>query len=391
MPLTVNTNTASLYVQRTLASNASALGRALQRLSSGLRLNSARDDAAGMAVVEHLTAMSRGSYQAMRNANDAISLGQTAESALGQISGNLQRIREIAVQAGNGSISGENRSQLQKEVDQLTQEISRTVQTTEFNGTRLLSGAATITFHVGFSGSQDQQIGLALSDLAQSLGNPSPAAKSSSAILAAVQGGGTPLAAVSAADQALRQFIPNGLTTTVGGGSYSVSGYTSGTVAQDAAWNTYKAIEDAYNAGGSKPATILATMVNAASDKATSYGWVANGSGLYSYYQDLVATGTINITNQALAVAAIGSVDTDIAKIANLRATFGSVQNRFEAVVANLQDYVSNVGAARSRITDTDYAAEVAEYSRRKILQLSGTAVLSQANTSQALALRLLR
>ncbi len=282
MAIVVNTNISSLNAQRNLSTTNNALATSLQRLSSGLRVNSAKDDAAGSAIAEGLTSAIRGGNQAIRNANDGISVGQTAEGALGQIANNLQRIREISVQASNGSISNTNRSQLQKEVDQLTQEISRIVQTTEFNGTKLLSGASTITFQVGFSGSKDNQVSVDTTDLA---------------------GAGT--------------------------------------------LNTY---------GGS-----------------------------------LTATGTVDVTTSAGASAAIASLDSDIAQIANIRATFGSVQNRFEAVVSNLQNYVENLSASKSRIIDADFAAETAQLTRNQILQQAGTAILAQANTVPQGALTLLR
>jgi len=286
MALIVNTNIASLNAQRNLSNSNAALGLSLQRLSSGLRVNSAKDDAAGLAVAESITSGVRGNTQAIRNANDGISVGQTAEGALGQIANNLQRIREISVQAANGSISDSNRSQLQKEVDQLTQEISRIVQTTEFNGTKLLSGNATITFQIGYSGSTDNQVAISTSNLAQ---------------------------------------------------------------------------------------TVIGT------------------AGLNSYSGGLTATGTINITSSAGASAALGKLDFDIAQIANLRSTFGAVQNRFEAVISNLQNYVENLTASKSRIMDTDFAAESAQLTRNQILQQAGTAILAQANTIPQSALTLLK
>ncbi len=286
MALIVNTNIASLNAQRNLSNSNAALGLSLQRLSSGLRVNSAKDDAAGLAVAESITSGVRGNTQAIRNANDGISVGQTAEGALGQIANNLQRIREIAVQASNGSISDTNRSQLQKEVDQLTQEISRIVQTTEFNGTKLLSGASTITFQIGYSGSKDNQVSIDTTNLAQ----------------------------------------------------------------------------------------------------------VAAGSaGMNSYSAGLTATGTINVTTSAGASAALSKLDFDIAQVANLRSTYGAVQNRFEAVIANLQNYVENLSASKSRIMDTDFAAESAQLTRNQILQQAGTAILAQANTVPQSALTLLK
>ncbi len=391
MPLTVNTNVLAHQVLRNLARSSSALGLSLQRLSSGLGINSARDDSAGMAVAERLNSVMKGTDQAIRNANDGISMGQIAETALGQISGNLQRIREIAVQAANGSITDNNRSQLQKEVDQLTQEISRTVQTTEYNGARLLSGTATLTYQIGYSSGPGHQVGLLTTDLAQSLGSPSPGAKAAGAVQSAVQSGGSALAAMMAADQALRQFIPNGLVTNVGPNTYSVTGFASGTPAQDAAWAIYKAAEDAYNGNGGNVAGTYAAMNSATASAASGYGWISSGSGLYAYYQDITATGTVNITNQAFAAAAIGDVDMDIAKVANVRATFGAVQNRFTSVVAGLQSFMENVGASRSRITDTDFANEFAIRTRNQIIQQAGIAALGQANASAAGVLRLLR
>ncbi len=284
MPMIFNTNISSLNAQRNLATSNASLANSLQRLSSGLRVNSAKDDAAGSAVAEGFTSAIRGGNQSIRNANDGISVGQTAEGALGQIANNLQRIREIAVQASNGSISDTNRSQLQKEVDQLTQEISRIVQTTEFNGTKLLSGASTITFQVGFSGSSDNQVSVTTTDLAQ-----------------------------------------------------------------------------------------------------------ANSAGLNSFSGSLTATGTVTVTTSGGASAAIAKLDQDISQIANIRATFGSVQNRFEAVVSNLQNYVENLSASKSRIIDADFAAETAQLTRNQILQQAGTAILAQANTVPQGALTLLR
>jgi len=284
MSIVVNTNIASLNAQRNLATSQSSLNNSLQRLSSGLRVNSAKDDAAGLAISEGLTSAIRGGNQAVRNANDGISVGQTAEGALGQISNNLQRIREIAVQASNGSVSDTNRSQLQLEVDQLTQEISRIVQTTQFNGTSLLSGASTITFQVGYSGSADNQVSVSTTDLAQS-----------------------------------------------------------------------------------------------------------GAAGLNAYNSSLTATGTVSITTSGGASAALANLDADIKQVTNIRSQFGAVQNRFDAVVSNLNNYVENLTASQSRIIDTDYAAETANFSKAQILQQAGTAILKQANNLGQSALTLLQ
>ena len=282
MAITVNTNLASLQAQINLNNSSTSLNQSLQRLSSGLRVNSAKDDAAGLAISQTLTSAIRGNNQAMKNANDGISVGQTAEGALGQIANNMQRIREIAVQASNGSVSNTNRSQLQNEVDQLTQEISRIVQTTEFNGTKLLSGGATLTFQVGSSGSSDNQVSVSATDL-------------------------------------------------------------------------------------------------------------TSGGTLHAYNSSLTNTGTINVTTQGGASAVLSALDADISQISNVRSTFGAVQNRFDAVVANLQNYTANLTAANSRIMDVDFASETANLTKNQILQQAGGSILKQANSLPQAALTLLQ
>ncbi len=282
MALVINTNVASLNAQRNLSTTQSMLEKSIQRLSSGLRINSAKDDAAGMFSVERMTADIRGLNQAVRNAADGISLGQTAEGGLAQIANNLQRIRELAVQASNGTV--ENRDGLQAEVDQLTQEISRIVQTTEFQGQKLLDGttSAGITFQVGQDGNANAQISVTGVDL----------------------------------------------TAT---GSFGV------------------------------------------------------------YNSSLTATGTVNVSTQASASGTLATIDTAIDTVSGKRADFGAVQNRFEAVISNLQNYSENLSAARSRIQDADFAQETAALTRSQILQQAGVAMVSQANVLPQTALALLQ
>ena len=279
MALIVNTNYASLNAQTNLSNATANLQQSMQRLSSGLRINSAKDDAAGLAVAVGLESQIRGNDVAVRNANDGVSVGQTAEGALGQISKSLQRIREISVQASNASITDTQRGNLQKEVNQLTQEISRTVQTTQFNGTSLLNSSATVSFQAGSSGAADQQI-------------------------------------------------------------------------------SYQGVEL---------------------------------TGIAGYTGDLAATGTIDVSTSGAASAAISSLDEALTTVTQQRATFGGIQNRFQAVVSNLQNYSDNLSAARSRIMDTDFASETANLTRNQILQQAGTAILAQANTLPQAALTLLR
>jgi len=306
MAMYVNTNIVGLNAQRNLNSNTGALATSMQRLSSGLRLNSAKDDAAGMAVSTNFTTQIRGNNQAIRNANDGISMAQTAEGAISQVLGNVQRIREVAVQAANSTLTNAQRSKLQAEVDQLTQENSRIVQTTNYNGIGLLSasagnvsggnglfGAAGATFQVGADGTGTNQISMAT-------------------------GSG------------------NGQVTDLGGG---------------------------VGAGGL-------------------------GSAFSS---NLTATGTLNLSTSAAASAAIDHLDSVLNNLIQTRTSWGAVQNRFESVIANLSNYVENATASRSRIQDTDFAAETANMTRSQILQQAGTSILSQANQLPQAALSLLR
>lgn len=276
MAVIVNSNLASLNAQRNLESSQSSLNQSLQRLSSGLRINSAKDDAAGLFIAEQLTRDIRGTNQAVRNASDGISLGQTAEGALGEIGNNLQRIRELAVQSANATTG--NRTGIQAEVDQLTQEISRIIQTTEFAGNGLLSAVNSLTFQVGASGAASNQLSIS---------------------------------------------------------------------------------------------TVSMT-------------------GIAGYSADLAATGTVDVSTAGAASGALANLSTALDTVNQSRATYGALQNRFEAVISNLQNYAENLTAARSRIQDADFAAETANLTRAQILQQAGVSILAQANTLPQTALSLL-
>lgn len=277
MALIVNTNIASMNAQRNLTRTQSDLQTSLQRLSSGLRVNSAKDDAAALYSIATQTADVRGMNQAVRNAADGISFGQTAEGALSEIENNLQRIREIAVQSANGTV--EDRTGLQAEVNELTQEISRIVETAQFNGTDLLKNSSSITFQVGQDGSANHQVAVSGLDLT------------------------------------------------------SLTGYDS----------------------------------------------------------NVTSTGVINVDTAANASGAIGNIESAITSVASNRATMGAVQNRFEAVISNLENTVENLTAARSRIQDADFAAETARLTRAQILQQAGVAMVAQGNTLPQTALALLQ
>jgi len=264
----INTNISSLNAQRNLNSSQNALQTSLQRLSSGLRVNSAKDDAAGMAIASRMDSQIRGLNQAARNAADGISLAQTGEGALGAIQNNLARMRELAVQGANAT-SSTDVGTIDSEFTQLAAENTRIVAATSFNGIPLLSAAVSSVFQVGAGSAATDQITAAVTLTAPT-------------------------------------------TTTLGADSTS-------------------------------------------------------------------------------AQATIATLDADIANVASARAAFGSIQSRFESVISNVQIAAENQTAARSRIMDTDYAAETAALTRAQILQQAGTAMLAQANQSPNTVLTLLR
>lgn len=282
MALVINTNMMSLYAQNNLNTSQSSLSNSIQQLSSGLRVQNAASDASGYYTSQLMTGDINGMNQAISNANDGISLAQTAEGAMQQISNSLQRINELAVQSANGTVSSAARTGIQKEVDQLTQQISQIVQTAKYAGKTLLSGNSSITFQVGQNGTTTDQI--------------------------------------------------------------SVSG------------------------------------VNLAS----------GSSKLNTYNSSLTATGTVNVSTQSAASAAIANIQSDIKSVASEAATFGAVQNRFSSVVSNLTDFAQNLTSARSGIVDANYAQQTAAMSRAEILQQAGVAMLAQANTLPQLVLKLL-
>lgn len=280
MAQVINTNLSSLVAQRNLSASQSQLGTSIQRLSSGLRINSAKDDAAGLAIANRMDSQARGMNVAIRNSMDGISLAQTAEGGLGKVSDMLGRMRELAVQSSNATNTSIDRDSLNNEFRQLADEIDRTLNATKFNGQAILSGAA---------GSQVFQIG---------------------------------------SDATSYDQLSVGTTN-------------------------------------------MATATNVVAVTAT--------------------TGVISGTTGGSAMAMISAIDLALATVNSERSTYGAVQNRFEAIIANLQVASENQTAAKSRIMDADFAAETAALTRTQILQQAGTAMLAQANQIPQQVLQLLK
>lgn len=279
MAMNINTNISSINAQRNLTKSNNTLQTSMERLSSGLRVNSAKDDAAGLAIANGMTSQIRGMNVAVRNANDGISLAQTAEAAMGELTNTLQRMRDLGVQAANtGAVSGSDREKLQTEFQQLNDELTRIIENTEFNGKKIINGdlSGGVNFQVGANTTADNQIGVTIGDME------------------------TTISAVTAA----------------------------------------------------------------------AIGSAQTASGILS---------------------AIGAIDVAIENIDTSRAVLGAVQNRFTTTISNLQSSIENQSAAKSRIMDTDFAAETAALSRTQVLQQAGTAMLAQANQSSQSVMQLLQ
>ncbi len=397
MAMTINTNVNSLTAQRNLGTSQTSLATSLQRLSSGLRVNSAKDDAAGLAIAERMNSQVRGLNVASRNANDGISMAQTAEGALGKVTDSLQRIRELAVQAANATNSADDRKVLQVEVSQLRDEIDRVAKTTSFNGTKLLDGSlAGATFQVG-AGSGENITVAALTD-------------ASSENLSSVTYGTGDLADISTGTLTTLTAIDDGdLKITVGSNEYSLSGIAVATSAEQRLGQVAAAINRrtadtgvtaflSKQTDGQYTIAFRSSKVDAGTAEAVSFGGgftvAATGfaDGSVSIASDTV-TGVedLSITTTQDAWLAIKKVDDALDQVNNARATLGAVQSRFEAAVSNIGIQSENTASARGRIVDADFASETANLSRAQVLQQAGTAIVAQANQLPQQVLQLLR
>jgi flagellin len=505
MAQVINTNVLSLNAQRNLSTSGSQLATALQRLSSGLRINSAKDDAAGLAISNRFTTQINGLNVAARNANDGISLSQTAESALGELTNNLQRIRELAVQSANATNSASDRAALDQEVQQRLAEIDRIATQTSFNGQKVLDGTfGTASFQVGANAGETISINLSQGVKAGQIGQIATATSttevdqnalagtatiqvgSGNAVTVGVSKAGTAAGQTAssawAKAQAINAASVPGLTVTASNNIELTAAATTGTAAGDtyslaingkdifAGYDqqangvlTAQQIADGINAQSSTTgvtATLSGTnlRLTAADGRDIAIGQTAGGAaggGLtagaggastvngvtyrdgtidtvanaklatptatatnggtltFTATQNIVMTGdgvamgfgaanntvaldtkTISSSNVLTVAGAndtIQRIDSALTSVSSIRSTFGAIQNRFESTIANLQSVSENLSASRSRILDTDFAAETANLTRAQILQQAGTAILAQANSVPQNVLTLLR
>jgi flagellin len=382
MTQVINTNVMSLNAQRNLATSSGELSVSLQRLSSGLRINGAKDDAAGLAISQRFTAQIRGLSTAIRNAGDAVSLTQTAEGALGSVTSNLQRMRELAVQASNGTNSQVDRDALNAEYGQLRSEVQRVADQTVFAGLKLLDGSFSgVNFQVGANVGEVITI--------QSLANVSTGAL-----------GGT----FTRVEGSVAAGSITGFATAIAAGDLTVNGTSVGAIA--AAGSAQERAGQLVSAINAISAT---TGVGASYDAATGNHTLSSGAAitvggasatvvLSGFAAGSVGTSTsttgMNSTNVQSFTAsqqAIGVLDNALTSVNSSRATIGAINSRFDSVISNLRSTTENLSASRSRIQDTDFAQETARLTRAQVLQQAGVAMLAQANAAPQQVLSLLR
>jgi flagellin len=381
MASVINTNIASLNTQRSLSTSQAGLNQAIQRLSSGLRINSAKDDAAGLSIATRMDSQIRGQTVAMRNANDGISLAQTAEGALNSVTDSLQRIRELAIQASNATNTQVDRDALNAEVTQLKAEIDRVADQTSFNGTKLLDGSFSgANFQVGANAAETIAVG---SIVDANL---------------AVLGGTVNVATGSVAASAMTSFA-----TAIAAGGVTINGVDIGAIAASGS-----AAERASSYVNAVNQVSGQTAVGASYDNATGQVTLRSSAAIVvagasatvlisGFAAGTIATSAttgitgLSVSSYSGAQLAIAQADASLAQVNTARAGLGATQNRFTSVVSNLQSTIENLSASKSRITDADFAAETANLTRGQILQQAGTAMLAQANSLPNGVLALLR
>jgi flagellin len=382
---TINTNMAANIASNAMTRNERSMGATMERLSTGLRINSAKDDAAGLAITSKMTSQINGLNQAVRNANDAISMIQVAEGAMKEVTGMFQRMRELAVQAISDSNTSADRTALNNEYKQLSAEVQRVAENTQWNGTNILDGGRTsTTFQIGANASQT--IAVNFGDLGSN------------------DASGSVTATTSATDAAHTSVIT--FTGTVASGdviSYKVDDTNFGAItltADDAtaiaAGTTSEALTISTAAKGTTGNATAVTAAITAAGKITITSTEGNGKA-QTITDVTVSRGThapvggSDIKSSASAATALGVLDTAIEGINSTRASLGASMSRLEFASDNLQNVAQNSSAARSRVLDADYAAETTELARTQIIQQAATAMLAQANQSQQQVLALLK
>jgi flagellin len=382
----INTNVKSLQAQNALTFNNRNLSTAMQQLSTGSRINSSKDDAAGLAISEKMTAQIRGLNQAIRNANDGIGLLQTAEGAMVEITNMMQRMRELSIQAANDTNAQDDRNYLDLEFQQLKQEINRITKNTQWNGMNILdqtepaSGArgGTFSFQVGANTGDQHKISHTLDKLA--FGNADGDVSIGTGTVNGIQ---TDTFTFDDAFEA-----GDVITLTVNNAQFQYT-VTAEDAADPAAVGTAVAASIRTALGDEFAGLAVAgtganvTFAGVADQEFDSFEKVTNGQ--------LASISELLITNQANTDVAIAALDRSLTIVNEARAEIGAVINRLNYAADNLANVSMNTSESRSRILDTDYAQTSAELARTQIISQAATAMLAQANQQPQAVLQLLQ
>ena len=376
----INTNMSANIAANSMTRNERSMSSTMERLSTGIRINSAKDDAAGLAISSKMTSQINGLNQAVRNANDAISMIQVAEGAMKEVTNMFQRMRELAVQSISDSNTSSDRTALNNEYKQLSQEVQRVAENTQWNGTNILDGARTqTTFQIGANANQTIEVNFG--DLSTNNVTHTDDGLDAIVITGELKTGDVISYKVTASD-GTEQFA----TMEVGASDTLATSptVTELTSAGGAATEMTSAGNTTSGSGASATHTLVITDVSGGltvskiSDVAVSRGTHA----------PVAAT---DITSSTLANTALDVLDTAINGVNTTRAGLGASMSRLEYASDNLQNVAQNTASARSRVMDADYAAETTELARTQIIQQASTAMLAQANQSQQAVLALLR
>jgi flagellin len=375
MAINVNTNVSAMTAQRHLNGAAEGMQKSMERLSSGYKINSARDDAAGLQISNRLTSQSRGLDMAVKNANDGISIAQTAEGAMNESTNSLQRMRDLALQSSNGSNSRSERIAIQEEVTALNDELNRIAETTSFGGNKLLNGTY---------GSQSFQIGASSGEAVQlSMGNMrSDTADMGGKAYVAEEGKGADWRVSDNTDLTLGYTDVHGeekeltINAKVGDDIEQVATYINGQS------------EDVKASVGEDGKLQLFAATNKVATDVEITGGLGGEIGFGDAQNKTVAD--VDVTTVAGSQMAVSIIDGALKNVDSQRAGLGAFQNRFGHAINNLDNINENVNASRSRILDTDFAKETTAMTKSQILQQASTSILAQAKQSPSSALSLL-
>ena len=394
---TINTNVSSLLAKNALVANERSMSTAMERLSTGVRINSAQDDAAGLAIASKMTSQIRGLDQAVRNANDAVSLIQTAEGALIETSNMLQRMRELAVQASSDTNTLTDRSALNQEFVSLRSEINRVAQNTQWNGTNILTkqgGSNSDGIHKFQVGANaNQTIDLTIGNYQTNSSSQTAVATVATTTSGSSQGA-TAAAQVSTFKIENDVAVGDVFSLTVGDKSFThtvTALAATAVLSRDAVFNAMIAgIGTVAGVGASETTTTSGAKVQTFTASSTAFG--SNSFNISSGAGGLLSgINASSITTAANANSAVAAVTTALATVNTGRSEMGATMNRLQYAADNLANVARNATESRGRVMDADYAKETTELARTQIIAQAGTAMLAQANQMKQTVLSLLK